>query len=94
MRQALAFIFIYVLLVIIAMTCYSLLGADVDTALGSSISMLSNVGPATGATGPACTFANVPAAGKWLMSAYMLIGRLEIFTVLFLLMPNYWKDRK
>jgi len=93
-RQALSFIFIYILLVVIAMTCYSLLGADVDTALGSSISMLSNVGPATGATGPASTFAAVPAAGKWLMSAYMLIGRLEIFTVLFLLMPGYWKDRK
>ena len=93
-RQALTFIFIYILLVVIAMTCYSLLGADVDTALGSSISMLSNVGPATGATGPASTFAGVPAAGKWLMSAYMLIGRLEIFTVLFLLMPGYWKDRK
>ena len=93
-RQALSFIFIYFLLVVIAMTCYSLLGADVDTALGSSISMLSNVGPATGATGPASTFANVPASGKWLMSTYMLIGRLEIFTVLFLLMPNYWKDRK
>ena len=93
-RQALTFIFIYIFLVVVAMTCYSLLGADVDTALGSSISMLSNVGPATGATGPASTFANVPASGKWLMSAYMLIGRLEIFTVLFLLMPNYWKDRK
>ncbi len=93
-RQALAFIFIYILLVVIAMTCYSLLGADVDTALGSSISMLSNVGPATGATGPASTFAHVPASGKWLMSAYMLLGRLEIFTVLFLFMPGYWKDRK
>ena len=93
-RQALSFVFIYLLLVVIAMTCHSLLGADVDTALGSSISMLSNVGPATGATGPASTFAVVPASGKWLMSAYMLIGRLEIFTVLFLLMPNYWKDRK
>ena len=93
-RQALAFIFIYILLVVVAMTCYSLIGADVDTALGSSISMLSNVGPATGATGPASTFAGVPAAGKWLMSAYMLIGRLEIFTVLFLFMPHYWKDRK
>ena len=93
-RQALSFIFIYLLLVVIAMTCHSLLGADVDTALGSSISMLSNVGPATGSTGPASTFAHVPASGKWLMSAYMLIGRLEIFTVLFLLMPNYWKDRK
>lgn len=93
-RQALSFIFIYILLVVIAMTCYSLLGADVDTAMGSSISMLSNVGPGTGLTGPAGTFAVVPPAGKWLMSAYMLIGRLEIFTVLFLFMPTYWKDRK
>ena len=93
-RQALSFIFIYILLVVIAMTCYSLLGADVDTALGSSISMLSNVGPGTGITGPAGTFAVVPSADKWLMSAYMLIGRLEIFTVLFLFMPTYWKDRK
>lgn len=93
-RQALSFIFIYILLVVIAMTCYSLLGADVDTALGSSISMLSNVGPGTGITGPAGTFAVLPSAGKWLMSAYMLIGRLEIFTVLFLFMPTYWKDRK
>ena len=93
-RQALSFIFIYILLVVIAMTCYSLLGADVDTALGSSISMLSSVGPGTGLTGPAGTFAVVPPAGKWLMSAYMLIGRLEIFTVLFLFMPTYWKDRK
>ena len=93
-HRALAFIFLYIILVVIAMLCYSLLGADVDTALGSSISMLSNVGPATGATGPASNFANVPAAGKWLMSAYMLIGRLEIFTILFLFMPSFWKERK
>lgn len=93
-RQALAFIFIYILLVVIAMFCYPLLGAEVDTALGSSVSMLSNIGPGTGITGPAGTFAVLPSAGKWLMSAYMLIGRLEIFTVLFLFMPTYWKDRK
>ena len=93
-RRALAFIFHYIILVVIAMLCYSLLGADVDTALGSSISMLSNVGPATGSTGPASNFAHVPAAGKWLMSAYMLIGRLEIFTILFLFMPSFWKERK
>ena len=93
-RKALAFVYLYIILVVIAMLCYSLLGADVDTALGSSISMLSNVGPATGATGPASNFAKVPAAGKWLMSAYMLIGRLEIFTILFLFMPSFWKERK
>lgn len=93
-HRVLAFIFIYVLLVVVAMTCHSLLGVDIDTAMGSSVSMLSNVGPGTGATGPANTFAGIPAFGKWFLSAYMLIGRLEIFTVLFLLMPGYWKNRK
>ena len=93
-RQAQTFIFVYFFLVVIATIFHSLLGNDTDTAFGSSISMLSNLGPATGAVGPASTFAAVPDASKWLMSAYMLIGRLEIFTVLFLLMPNYWKDRK
>lgn len=93
-RRTMTFICLYIILVAIAMTCHSLLGADVDTALGSSVSMLSNVGPGTGSTGPASNFSHVPAAGKWLMSFYMLVGRLEIFTVLFLFMPNYWKERK
>lgn len=92
-RRALSFIFLYIILVVIAMTCYSLLGSDVDTALGSSISMLSNVGPGTGSTGPASNFSRVPDAGKWLMSFYMLVGRLEIFTILFIFMPSYWKEK-
>ena len=93
-RRTLAFVFIYIVLVIFGMVAHPLLGADVDTALGSCISMLSNVGPGTGAVGPANTFANIPAAGKWLMSFYMLVGRLEIYTVLFLFLPNYWRERK
>ena len=93
-RRALAFIFIYFLMVVVGMVAFTLMGSDADTGLGSSISMLSNVGPATGTTGPASTFAHVPAIGKWLMSFYMLVGRLEIYTVLFLFMPSYWKERK
>jgi len=91
--KAHSFVFVYVLLVAIAMTCYTLLGSDVDTALGSSISMLSNVGPGTGGIGPASNFGHVPSAGKWLMSFYMLVGRLEIFTVLILFSPGFWKER-
>ncbi len=94
LRRTQTFIFLYITLAIIAMMCYSLLGDDIYTALGSSISMLSNVGPGMGHTGPAGSFADVTPAGKWLMSFYMLVGRLEIFTVLFLFMPNYWKQRK
>lgn len=92
-RKAFSFIFFYIALVVIAMMCYTLLGSDVDTALGSSISMLSNVGPATGTVGPASDFGHVPDAGKWLMSFYMLVGRLEIFTVLILFLPDFWKEK-
>ena len=93
-RRALGFIFIYIVLVVIGMIAFTLMGADVDSGLGSSISMLSNVGPGTGITGPANNFSVVPASGKWLMSFYMLVGRLEIYTVLFLFLPQYWKERK
>ena len=72
----------------------SFMGCDVDTGLGSCISMLSNIGPGTGTTGPSSNFAHLPAASKWLLSFYMLIGRLEFFTVLFLFMPRFWKERK
>ena len=93
-RRTLSFIIIYLLLVVIGMVFFTYLNIDVDTSLGSCISMLSNVGPGTGLVGPASNFSHIPAAGKWLMSFYMLVGRLEIYTVLFLFLPNYWKERK
>ena len=93
-RRALAFVFIYIMLVAVGMVAFTLMGADADTGLGSSISMLSNVGPGTGTTGPAGNFGHIPASGKWLMSFYMLVGRLEIYSVLFLFLPQYWKERK
>lgn len=93
-RRTLTFMFVYMVLVSLGAACHGLLGADVDTCVGASICTLSNVGPGTGSVGPASNFAHILPAGKWLMSFYMLIGRLEIFTVLFLFLPNYWKERK
>jgi len=93
-RRALAFIFIYLLLVVMGMVVFSILGLDVDTAIGSCVSMLSNVGPGTGSVGPTSNFMHVHSASKWLMSFYMLVGRLEIYTVLFLFMPSFWRDRR
>lgn len=92
-RRALAFIFIYVILVIIGMVVFTFFGLDVDTSLGSCVSMLSNVGPGTGTVGPTSNFMHVHEVSKWLMSFYMLMGRLEIYTVLFLFMPTFWKER-
>lgn len=90
-RRALAYIIMYGMLSVIGIFIFTLLGVDVDSAIGSCISSLSNVGPGTGQFGPASNFASMPALGKWLLSFYMLLGRLEIFTVLFLFMPKAWK---
>lgn len=93
-RRALAFIFIYMMMVIVAMLVFGLLGLDAETSIGSSISMLSNIGPGTGSVGPTSNFMHVHPVSKMLMSFYMLVGRLEIYTVLFLFMPSFWSDRK
>lgn len=92
-RRTLAFIFLYILLVSGGMVVFSILGLDVDTSLGSCVSMLSNVGPGTGMVGPANNFSHVHWFSKLLMSFYMLVGRLEIYTVLFLFMPSFWRER-
>ncbi len=90
-RRVLTFIVIYAVLVVLGIFAFTLIGVDVDSALGTCVSALSNVGPATGQFGPANSFAASPAIGKWLLSFYMLVGRLEIFTVLFVFMPRAWR---
>ena len=53
---------------------------------------LGNIGPGLGLVSPSCTYAWIPAAGKWVLSACMLFGRLELFTVLVLFAPAFWRD--
>ncbi len=89
--RVLSFIVLYMILVAVGIFAFTLMGVDVDSAFGACISALSNIGPATGVFGPACNFANAPVLGKWLLSFYMLVGRLEIFTVLFIFMPRAWR---
>lgn len=93
-KHSLGFLFLYIAMVVIGMNILTYIGLDVDTGLGACISSLSNVGPGTGECGPSGTFAHVPALGKWLLSFYMLVGRLEIYTVLFLFMPIFFKGTK
>ncbi|MBC7356852.1 MAG: TrkH family potassium uptake protein, partial [Desulfomicrobiaceae bacterium] len=52
---------------------------------------LGNIGPGLGTVGPAENFAHLPTAAKWLLSLCMLLGRLEIYTVLVLLVPEFWR---
>lgn len=91
MRRTLCFVIIYMALVMAGVIIMSYMGIDIVTALGSSITALSNIGPGAGLTGPANNFSEIHSVAKWLMSFYMLVGRLEIYTVLFLFMPSFYK---
>lgn len=90
-RRTLSFIIIYMVLVVVGITIMTYFGVDTVTGLGSTITALSNIGPGAGVAGPSCNFADLHPAAKWLMSFYMLVGRLEIYTVLFLFMPSFYK---
>jgi trk system potassium uptake protein TrkH len=69
-----------------------MLGLDFVTAVSGAASAISNVGPGLGPLiGPDSTFQALPDAAKWLLSAGMLLGRLELFTVLMLFTPYLWR---
>ena len=90
--KVLAFMFVYVLLVIISIFVLTSLGVTFDTAIGTSVTCISNVGPGLGTTGPAGNFSGIPSLGKWYLSFLMLVGRLELFTVLVIFTPGFWKN--
>ncbi len=66
-------------------------GEDIVTSTTTVISAMCNVGPALGSAGPTESYAHIPVAGKWILIFCMLTGRLEVYTVLILLLPHFWK---
>jgi trk system potassium uptake protein TrkH len=67
-------------------------GMDMDSAMGAAATTMGGIGPGIGTVGPVSNFAAVPDAGKWVLSVLMLLGRLELFTVLIIFSPNFWKN--
>ncbi len=88
--HVLAFFVLYMILFIIGAGVLSVLGLDFTTAIGGAAASLGNVGPGLGGVGPASTYAALPVLGKLWCALLMLIGRLELFTVLILFSPYYW----
>lgn len=86
-----AFLIIYILIFVFGATILSLMGLDFFTAIGASATCLGNVGPGLGVVGPIGNFSSLPDLSKWILSFFMLIGRLELFTVLLLFSPAFWK---
>jgi len=89
----LAFFILYMLSFIVGALVFSMFDIDFMSSIGLSASSLGNVGPALGNFGPVNNYATLPALGKWWASFLMLIGRLELFTVLILLTPFFWRNR-
>ena len=87
----LGFFILYMLSFIIGSLGFGSMGIDFESAIGLSASTLGNVGPALGEFGPSNTYAALTSPGYWWASFLMLLGRLELFTVLILLTPFFWK---
>lgn len=88
-----AFLYLYILTAIVATILFNFMGMAFSESIGLSLSSLSNIGPAFGRFGPAFSWSALPDAGKYLASFLMLIGRLEIFAVLLLFTPQFWRKR-
>ncbi len=92
-RSILVFFFIYLLSTAFGVLVLSLDGKDFTTNLTASIACISNVGPGLSAVGPTGNYSFFSAVSKLILCFEMLLGRLEIFPIMFLLMPSVWKKR-
>ncbi|MFC1543006.1 TrkH family potassium uptake protein [Candidatus Neomarinimicrobiota bacterium] len=90
-RNTLGFLIIYLGLFLLVSLVLSFFNIDMITALGASASALGNIGPAFGGVGPYDHYGWMPDCAKWLLSFAMLLGRLEIFTVIVLFSRSFWK---
>ena len=90
--SVMSFFFLFILCFGVLAMALGLLGLDFITAVSGAATAISNVGPGLGdIIGPAGNFKSLPDAAKWLLSLGMLLGRLELFTVLVLLAPSFWR---
>ena len=91
-HRVLAFVFAYLTLIVFSCIILTLDGIPFEEAVGGTVSAVSNIGPGLGSLGPVGNYADVPVVSKWFLSFLMLTGRLEIFTVLTILVPGFWKQ--
>ncbi|MEE4208087.1 MAG: potassium transporter TrkG, partial [Parvularcula sp.] len=90
-RSVLSFFFIYFTTFATVAVALSLFQLDAVTVLSAAGTAVANVGPGLGdVIGPAGNFATLPSGAKWILAAAMLLGRLELFTVLVLFVPSFW----
>lgn len=89
--NVLLFLFLYVVIIVISTLALGAMNVDLITSVSAATSCIANSGPGFGDVGPVLNYASIPNAGKYVLSATMFFGRLEIFSLLVLFYPGFWK---
>ena len=93
MASIISFIFLYLVIFFLITAFLSLSGLDFVTSISGAATSISNVGPGLGSTiGPNGNFASLPEISKWILSLGMILGRLELFAILVLFLPSFWRN--
>ena len=90
-RSVLGFMGLYVGLFAFSSVLMAGMGLDFTTAITSVAAAIGNIGPGLGTVGPVDNYAHIPYLGKWVLIGCMLLGRLEIYTVIILIVPEFWR---
>lgn len=85
------FFFLYMILTVFATVIMTFLGLDMISAISAVAACIGNIGPGLGSVGPSDNFSAIPVPGKWILSFCMIMGRLELYTLLILLVPEFWR---
>lgn len=86
-----SFFLFYISTFALGVLVMTVIGLDFESAVGASASSIGNIGPAIGSLGPVDNYADIPDVGKWFLSYLMLLGRLEIFTIVIIFSPAFWR---
>ncbi|HCE56227.1 MAG TPA: potassium transporter [Prolixibacteraceae bacterium] len=91
MNNVLAFAVLYIMIFGVSSVIFMIFEPDMATSMGAVASSLGNIGPGLGSVGPAFSYSHIHPLGKWFLSFLMLLGRLELFTILVIFSPAFWK---
>lgn len=86
------FVFVYFAVCLVGIILLLGMGVDFNTSVGASIATLSNIGTGLGQVGPYGAYAFLPQIAKWLLALFMLLGRVELFTLIILFSKNFWRN--
>ncbi|WP_282039664.1 TrkH family potassium uptake protein [Saccharicrinis aurantiacus] len=89
--KVLAFLVLYIIIFAVGSLAITITGLDIESSMGAVATSMGGIGPGLGLVGPANNFSAIPDAAKWILSFLMLLGRLELFSVLIIFSPHFWR---